>query len=478
MSHPDLSTFKAGLARLPATRMLAAFAAGLRWEHLDADAVKQAERHFLDTLGAIIAGAVQPVSDIVADTLSANSGADQAPITVPGRGGQALNLLAATHLAGTAAHGMEVDDGYRVGMMHPGSVVVPTALLLGSRLGASGRQVLTAMAAGYEIACRLSAAIHPRARWRGFHPTPAVGVFASAATAGSLLGLDARQMEHAYGIAASSSAGLFTFMSGGDVKRLHAGLGAREGLFAALLAQRGLIGPPDAIESRNGFLYSHAGGDLPEHSYEGVDILASGGPAGEFSVTHCYTKPYACCRHIHSPIDALLDLRERHGLTLENVDSIHVGTYAVAAAHGETGWSEMTTAQMSIPFVLATALDTGDLSLSQFERAAREDQRRTGFCPRVSTTVDAECEARYPATRPARLTVKLKDGRQLEAAVDDPLGSVTNRLDDTRLQAKFSALVDPVLGERAGRALLTPLRELRQSDNVAEVLALASVSPD
>ncbi|HYG46066.1 MAG TPA: MmgE/PrpD family protein [Bordetella sp.] len=463
---------------MPPTKACATFAAALDWHHLDAEARLHAGRHFLDTLGTAIAGATQGATDTVASALefAGEAGSDR-PILIPGRPASGVGLLAATHLMGTAAHGLELDDGYRPGMMHPGCVVIPVALLLGARLGKSGKELLTAITAGYEVACRISAATHPKARWRGFHPTSAAGVFAAAATAGNLLRLNAGQMESALGIAASSSAGLFTFLDGGDVKRLHGGLGAREGLFAALLANQGLIGPPDALESGNGYLHSHAGGDLPENDYSDLRILAAGGPADSFAVTQCYLKPYASCRHIHGPIEMLLALRAEHGLKPADIDSIHVGTYAVAAAHGAPGWSEMTTAQMSMRYVLAVALARGKVTPAQFSDAERADPGITAFCSRVFTSVAADCESRYPGLRPARIMVTLKNGRTLTAEVDEPPGEPGRRLSDSGVEEKFGHLAEPVIGKPAIGLILERARNLADCANVDELLRLCVPLP-
>src|SRR5205807_1980363 len=171
-------------------------------------------------------------------------------------------------------------------------------------------------------------ACHPDLRQRGFHPTAAVGVFGSAAAAGKLRGLSADALANALGLAASSAAGLFAFVNGGgDIKRLHAGHAAREGLQAALLAEQGVEGPPDVIEARDGFMQAFAFGRADKaHSESARAALASEAsgqrghsksaraghspkpgssaraialpPAGPFGITDCYIKPYPCCRHI------------------------------------------------------------------------------------------------------------------------------------------------------------------------------------
>ena len=471
-----LNGLRAEARELPPTKALAHLAAGLEWEHLDADARENARRHLIDTLGAAIAGASQAATTSVLHTLERAGEAQCATERlIPGHAPTRMGLLNAAHLMGTASHGLELDDGFRPGMMHPGCVVVPATLMLAAQLGSSGPDTLLALVAGYEIACRLSAATHPQARWRGFHPTSSAGVFAAAVAAGKLLNLDAKRMEHAMGIAASSSAGLFTFLDGGDVKRLHGGFGAREGLFAALLAHDGLVGPPNSLESANGYFHSHAGGDLPANDYSALDILAAGGPADDLLVSHCYLKPYACCRHLHGPIEMLLRLRAQHGFQAQDIDSIQIGSYAVAVAHGEVGWSEMTTAQLSMPYAVAAALVRGKVTPAEFTTAERCSPEITELCPRISTVLDEECESRYPGLRPARMTVTLKDGRSFFDAVDEPPGEPGRRLSDADVEAKFGFLATPVIGAQAVNLVLRRARELEECPDIAALLKLCAV---
>ena len=183
--------------------------------------------------------------------------------------------------------------------------MVPAALVSAHHLRCDGRTFLAAVIAGYEVMCRLAAASHPRARWRGFHNTATTGVFGAAAVWAVMHRFDAARVEHAFGAACSSASGLFTFLQGGDVKRLHPGLAARSGLMAAVLAGEGLEGPPDCLEAKDGYFHAYAGGDTGEVDYAGIDLLPAGAPP---AVTECYIKPHACCRHIHAPIDALLQI--------------------------------------------------------------------------------------------------------------------------------------------------------------------------
>jgi 2-methylcitrate dehydratase PrpD len=442
---------------LGATRRLARLASSLTYGDLDAPTRHAARRHILDTLGACLAGSGQRVSEaaeaVLAETVPAGA------VPVPGRSRRA-SALSAAYLAGTSAHGLELDDGYRAGSVHPGAVVVPAALAAGYGLGASGAALLTAVTAGYEAAARIAAAAQPGLRRRGFHATAAAGVFGAAAAAGALHGLGEEAMENAFGLAASSAGGLFAFVQGGEVKRLHAAQAARAGLLAARLAARGVAGPPGVLECRDGFFHAFAGAAAP------IDIFA--GWDG-FAITDCYIKPYPCCRHFHAALDALFEILRAQDLAPDRVAVIEVGTYAFAAAHGEAGWDSLASAQLSFPFVMATALHERTIALGHFSEASRNDPKVTADCAKVRVTVDPECEAKYPRFRPAKVTLRTTDGRAFHGAVDEPLGAPRNPLDDAALGAKYLDLAAPVLGAERAQATLEMLWRL---DELAEVTGL------
>jgi 2-methylcitrate dehydratase PrpD len=456
------------------TRALAAFCAGTELAGVDDFACRAARRHLIDTLGAMIAGAPQEATKSVEKALAA-AGVGAGVVPVPGAA-RRYDALSAAYVGGTCGHGLELDDGYRAGSVHPGTVVVPAAWSLGAARGASGADVLRAVVLGYEVACRISAASHPRARWRGFHNTGTAGVFAGAAAAGALLGLDADGMENAFGAAASSASGLFTFLAGGDVKRVHPGHAAREGMLAALLTEAGLPGPRGVLEFKEGYFNAYAGGDTGAMDYRAIDILAAGDnhPQSRFAVANCYMKPYACCRHIHSPIDAVLDIAAAESVAPDAVEAVEIGSYAVAAAHGKVGWSEMTTAQMSIPFVIAIALLRGRVTLADFGPVERTDPAVQALASRIHVAVDAECDAEYPRRRSAKVRLRLKDGRSFDRYVPEPYGAASRPLTDAALEEKFLGLAAPVIGEaraREGLAQLWKIEELADIRPLAELLA-------
>src|SRR6516225_3337025 len=308
-----------------ATAAIVEFVGELRHAALPHEVRHYARRHLLDTVGVMIAGAGGEVATRAEAVLAAVRPAGRIP--VPGRTRRA-DLIDAAFLGGTAAHGIELDDGFRQGSVHPGCVVVPAVLALGYDKRISGAALIEAVVAGYEAEIAIGRACHPDLRQRGFHPAAACGVFGAVMAAGKLRGLSPAQVADAIGIAASSAAGLFAFVNGGaDIKRLHAGHAAREGVQAALLAEQGVQGPPAVLEARDGFLQAFAFGRVDKIGSSARPLALP--PDVPFGITDCYIKPYACCRHLQPAVEALTGLCLDEKISPDEVTRIDVDTYRI-----------------------------------------------------------------------------------------------------------------------------------------------------
>ena len=443
-----------------ATAAIVEFVGELRHAALPDEVRHYARRHLLDTVGVMIAGAGGDVATRAEAVLAAVRPAGRIP--VPGRARRA-DLIDAAFLGGTAAHGIELDDGFRQGSVHPGCVVVPAVLALGYDRHADGRALMEAIVAGYEAVIAIGRACHPDLRQRGFHPTAAVGVFGSAAAAGKLRGLSADALANALGLAASSAAGLFAFVNGGgDIKRLHAGHAAREGLQAALLAEQGVEGPPDVIEARDGFMQAFAFGRADKSR-----IALP--PAAPFGITDCYIKPYPCCRHIQPAVEALIGLVNDEAIASEEVQRIDVATYRIAAEHAETRWDDFASAQLSFPYLMGLALKFRAVKFEHFSEQTRRDPAFGAIARKLSVTAPADVDRLYPQLRPARVTVTTARGNFTRQA-DEALGSRIVPLDDAGLTAKFLDLVGPVLGAARAKDLGERLWSLDAISDVAPLV--------
>ena len=444
-----------------ATAAIVEFVTELRHAALPHEVRHYARRHLLDTVGVMIAGAGGEVATRAEAVLAAVRPAGRIP--VPGRARRA-DLIDAAFLGGTAAHGIELDDGFRQGSVHPGCVVVPAVLALGYDRHADGRALMEAIVAGYEAVIAIGRACHPDLRQRGFHPTAAVGVFGSAAAAGKLRGLSADTLANALGLAASSAAGLFAFVNGGgDIKRLHAGHAAREGLQAALLAEQGVEGPPDVIEARDGFMQAFA---FARADKARAVMLP---PSVPFGITDCYIKPYPCCRHIQPAVEALIGLLNDETIANDEVQRIEVATYRIAAEHAETGWDDFASAQLSFPYLIALALKFRAIKFEHFADEVRHDPSLAAIARKLAVTAPPDVDRLYPQLRPARVTVTTARGRFTRQA-DEALGSRLVPLDDVALKTKFLDLVGPVLGAARAKDLAERLWSLDAISDVAPLV--------
>ena len=420
-----------------ATNALIKFNSGLRYQDLPEEVRHYARRHLLDTVGVMIAGAGGEIATSAETVLASVRPAGKIP--VPGRKRRA-DLLDAAFLGGTAAHGIELDDGYRAGSAHCGCVVIPAALSVGYQKNASGAALIEAIVAGYETNICLARACAPDLRHRGFHPTSAVGPFGAAMAVAKLHGLNDTQIANALGIAASSSAGLFAFVNGGgDIKRLHAGHASREGLQAALLAEQGVEGPPGVIESRDGFMQAFAFGRVDKARPITLP------PQAEYGITDCYIKPYACCRHIQPAVEAMFGLLNDENIKTEEIRKVDVETYKIAAEHAHVPWDNFANAQLSFPYLMGLAARYRGVKFEHFDEATRADPAFADFARKLTITAPTEIDQLYPRLRPARVTVTTSKGTHVRQA-DEAWGSRLVPLDDKGLIDKFKGLVEPVFG--------------------------------
>ena len=459
MSHAE--AFEPLHPALGASEAIVSFVSELRFGALSDEVRHYARRHLLDTVGVMIAGAGGEVATRAEAVLAAVRPPGRIP--VPGRARRA-DLIDATFLGGTAAHGIELDDGFRQGSVHPGCVVVPAVLALGYERRISGAKLIEALVAGYEAEIAIGRACHPDLRQRGFHPAAAVGVFGAVMAAGKLRGLPHQQLANALGIAASSAAGLFAFVNGGaDIKRLHAGHASREGLQAALLAEQGIEGPPGVIEAHDGFLQAFAfGRDRKPRAI----VLP---PKVPFGITDCYIKPYPCCRHIQPAVEALIGILRDENLAPEQVERIDVATYRIAAEHAGTGWDDFASAQLSFPYLLGLALKFRGIKFEHFEAAVRRNPEFAAIAHKISISAPPEIDRLYPQLRPARVTVTSGRGTFTRQA-DEALGSRIVPLDDAGLRAKFMGLVAPILGADAAEVLADRLWCIEDTGDVAPLI--------
>lgn len=454
----------------PATQRLAAFTAALRYEDLPSAVREQLGVLVVDFFRVAAIGCSMPWADKLRRAWRELGGNPVSSILL---GEERCDPVRAACLNGVIAGSLEWDDTHVGAMLHPGVVVWPSALAVGEMVGASGRDVAAAVAAGYEVMIRVGLSVQPSHFRRNFQSTATCGVFGAAAAAAKLLGLDGTGVRDALGLAASYAGGTTQFfLSGSEVKRLHAGKASAGGTEAALLAKAGLTGPRDAIEGGQGFARAFADG------FDGSAI--EHGLGSEFQMRGLTLKTHAGSARLQAATEAGFGLA-RSGVTAARIERAEIGIPAVIQGRlTRNEPQDLQQSQMSAPFAVAMAIALAPrkapppvLTLDDFEASVGDPDIRA-LARRIDCVVDAEIE-RATTTEfvPARVTVMLRDGRRVENKVMVPEGAPQRPLTWDQVRERFLVVAAPLLAtpdverwlesasDLAGLADLKPLLRLR-----------------
>jgi 2-methylcitrate dehydratase PrpD len=392
------------------------------------------------------------------DEMAEAGGSPQA--SVIGRSAR-LPVLSAALINGSAAHALDYDDVNMAMPGHPSVAILPGLLALAELKGSSGREVATAFVAGYEIACRIGAALQPGHYNLGFHSTGTVGTFGAAAACARLLGLGAEATAMALGIAGTQAAGLKS-QFGTMCKPFHAGKAAQNGLLAARLAQRGFSSRIDIVECIQGFALTHGPDFAPEAA------LAT--PEAGFHLLANLFKYHAACYFTHAPIECARRLREELRLTPEAIAGITVRIDASCDRVCNIpvpvdGLQSKFSLRQTVAMALA-GVDTANLG------AYSAENTRDAVRVRLRERVRFDWQHNWPQTL-CELELELLDGRRLSARHDAGIPAANIADQGMRLAAKFDALVAPVLGAPRARELREMISDL---DNVADIRSLARLA--
>ena len=433
-----------------------------------ANARAAAARAVLDTIGVTLAGASEPAARIVRQVVTPNGTGSCVVLGTRARGDAAAAALA----NGTAAHALDFDDMCFVSLAHPSAPLVSAALAVGQLVDAPGRTVLDAYIVGFEIEGRLGRTMNPRHYERGWHCTSTLGSIGAAAAASRLLGLDRDAVDRALAIAASEASGLKENF-GTMVKPLHAGLAARNGVLAALLARAGLSSSADAIGGAQGLLVAMSSERDARALEESVVDL---GTRWEIVDTGISVKLYPSCAATHPTLDVLLDLRGEEGFTGDDVAAIEIGVDAVTPTvlihdHPTTGLQ----AKFSMPFCAAAAAVCGHVGIETFEDRVLRDPAIDAVRARVTMRVDPALDPSAPPLTQARVRVTLRDGRTLERMAAGARGYPEWPASDDELAGKFLSCAARALPRAGAERALAGIRELEAAPNVGPVIELLHV---
>lgn len=449
-------------------RALGEYVADASLDDLDADARAHVKSLVLDSLAVTLGGTKLPQGERMIRFWDAVGGRGDA--TVPGTDGR-LPVLTASYVNSYLANLLDFDDTYSgraVG--HPGSTVVPPALAVAEREGASGREFLNAVVAGYEVSIRIGDAIMPSPeRSRQVVSTATWQLFGATAATASLLDSDPDTVAHALGLAGVSAPVPAVRKVGIEEDELHDlknnyGWGAMGGVKAALLADAGFEGNRTVFDGEKGFWRMAASDSFdPAIVEEGTGTT----PAA-LDVSF---KPYSSCRWSHAALDCVTGLKP--DVSVGEIDRVEVETFHEATTlDGDP--ETVLDAQFSLPYVVAVHLldhPTGYEWLLE-ERLADPEVR--ALAERVALAEDEAMTADYERSgrMRARVTVELRDGETLTEAVDSPTGSPERPIPREAVESKYDSLVDPILGPGAAAELKRRVSDLEAEADVSGVAAL------
>ncbi|HEY2929919.1 MmgE/PrpD family protein [Piscinibacter sp.] len=445
------------------SKALAEFAAGLRYEDIPAPVLRRAEDLFLDWLASVLAGkGARPVETIAAFARAMGS-ADGASEVLISRT-RSSPLFAAMVNAG-ASHFAEQDDVHNGSVFHPAAVVFPPALAVAQAIGASGRELLAASVAGYEVGIRVGEFLG-RSHYKIFHTTATAGTLAAAAAVGRLLGLDAAQMLHAFGSAGTQAAGLWEFLrDAADSKQLHTAKAAADGLMAAYLARDGFTGAQRILEGPQGLAAGMSRDADPAKLTDGL--------SQRWALAETSFKFHASCRHTHPAADALQQVLRTHGLKADDIERVtaHVHQGAIDVLGPVVDPQTVHQSKFSMGTVLGLIAVFDRAGLAEFDAHYR-DPRVVAVRRKVHMQLDAEVDSAYPQCWIGKVDVLTTDGRTLHGRVDEPKGDPGNTLSRDEIEAKAQQLAAYGHGasEAEMRGLITRVWQLAEWPRVERLL--------
>ncbi len=451
----------------PYTAGLAAFVAGLSYEQIPGEVRERIKLLILDSLGCALFGSQLEWSRILIRTLTAMDSS---------RGARVWGTdvrLSPPHAAlvnGTLVQGFELDDVHRQGVLHVGAVTLPPLFAVAElKPGMSGREFLRAAVAGYEVGPRVGMCMGQEHIVQGWHSGATVGVFSAAAGAAAGLRLPADKVVHALGIAGTQSAGLMAAQFGAMVKRMHAGRSAQSGLYAALLAENGFTGITNVFESEYGGFCTTFSRSTDRFN---LSELTSG--LGErFETMRIALKFYSCVGTNHTSLDAIRNMQARTPFGAADIERIVVHGSKATVEH--TGWTYrpegMTSAQLNLPYCVATLLLEGDVFVNQFRDDMVADPARMALASKVEVREDPKITALGSKFRhKVSVTVHLKDGTVIEETVEAPRGSEKNFARAEDIQAKFVKLTRRVLPQTQSERVMGLVLDLENLTDIAVLI--------
>jgi 2-methylcitrate dehydratase len=442
------------------------WAASLEFSQLSDEAIYQAKRFLLDSIGCALGGYQQHDVRIALEVL--NEVAGRGPATVIGTG-KRIDPVSAALANALMIRCLDYNDIYwKQDPSHP-SDIFPAALACCERAGSNGQELIVGLVLGHEFEMRLCEAAFPGIRERGWHHAT-LTAFVSPIVAGRALRLSAEQIQHAIGISASRHCTLGAVTAGNltMMKNTVDPMATQSGVFAALLAEKGYTGPEHVIDGKEGLMRVFG----PEWKLN----LLTEGLGDSWRITRCGMKAFPTEALTHTPISAVLDLVKTNDLRPEQVEKIQIRSLARAAdiLSDPSKYDPRTkeTADHSLPYVIAAALVERQVTPAQFAMEKILDPKIREQLRKVEVVADPEIEKVFPALQRVIVNIDTTDGRKFSKQLDYPKGDPRNPLTDQEVGEKFSALAEGVLSPNAQNRVKEAIWKLERVASISDLMAL------
>lgn len=440
------------------TEKLGGFIAEFQFSDLTAGQVQKVKWYFLDWLASAIAGANEKPVKIILELVAKMGGTPEATVIANRTRNSSLWAALAN---GAASHVVEMDDLHRESILHPAAAIIPAVLAAAQQRKASGSDLITGIALGYETGIRVALAAGP-GHYHHWHTTATCGTFGAAAGAAKVLKLSPEKISAALGSAGTQAAGLWEFLVENAMsKQLHTAKAAFNGLLAAFLAADGFSGARRILEGEKGFLAATA---------EGSDAGRCLAGLGEtFHFERNSLKQHASCGHTHAAIDAILCATEAKPLTPEKIKSVQVMVYQAALdLLGGIEPSSPYLAKFSLPFCIATAIRYGHAGLADFSTQRLKEKDLIELMKRIDVQADPKLDALYPRQWPASVEITTMAGAKLTGSVEFPKGDPENFPTDQEMLAKFDHLTAGLITAAAAERIKAQVNQLEEIKDVSQ----------
>jgi 2-methylcitrate dehydratase PrpD len=459
----------------PFSAELARWVAGVTFEDLPEDIVAATKLRVMDVIGLALAGAETDFGRSVRAAALAIS--TPGPCRILGFNDR-VGVTTAAFANGAFSQALEFDDTHNESIVHMSSPAVAAALALSEYTRVSGRDLITAIAIGNEISCRVGSVSSGELHRRGFHPTGLFATFGVAYLAGKILGLDAEAQARAAGIAGSFASGLLEcWVDGTQTKFLHPGWSAQSGITAALLARSGVTGPAKVFEGRFGLFASHVQDANAHRDFRRIIDYLPGRRLGELWESRKSSfKPFPAAHVIHPYISAILRLRAKYGIQPGDVERIECPVTAfivgIVCEPPEEKFAPASDShgRVSLQYSLAEALYVGALGKHAYQKENLRNPEILALARRVHYHVDPEYPG--PGRFKGAVTIVLQDGQTFEEIEEYNRGSAENPMSYSELRVKFednsSAFLSATQRDRLADTIQT-LDELEDASILLDV---------